>query len=601
MKKTKLFNFFLSFIIIILAISLSLLTIGSGEQSPVGDILIVDLDGHGDFNSIQSAIDASSNGDLIIINNGIYKENNIVVDKKIIIQGEHQEKTIIDCEENPGFNIESGSVIIKNLKIINTVDYSIQILRDSNKCEIEDVKIIDSQGTGIGVQAPNAKITRCNIKGKNEGIGIHLRQQGTIIEQSIVHGFGVGVMILINSNNHFINDCVFYNNEKAVDIRINSNENIITNCDISYNNYGIYIWDGSNNNLIYSNNFWKNTVNAFSERNLKNIWNNETIGNYWDDYIYDKDTVDLTGETPYVINDNNIDNKPLLRPIYTDTIRRPLGVRVTSGLDNNKPSFFWLSSLTDKEIIGYRVIIDDNIESFVEGLNTWTSPESLEDGLHIFYVKAVASDNTTSDYATITFLIDTTIDDPDEGTIIDEDEQKPGIGPYFLLIIFIIMIMILLTIFTIYYIDKIRTNISLNREKKTVKKEAPSTIAAVDLKPKSGNIDITKNLLYDMQKTVSRYVDQLDEIEKQIKKSEQNIDQDKNIISVKQKDMELWKQKLETDSYENIETKVDSIIFEKMMDKKIDVSTMNVEDKIDIVLSKHFKSFKKSDIEYEEL
>jgi hypothetical protein len=98
-----------------------------------------------------------------------------------------------------------------------------------------------------------------------------------------------------------------------------------------------------------------------------------------------------------------------------------------------------------------------------------------------------------------------------------------------------------------------------------------------------------------MQKTVGRYVEQLDEIEKQIKKSETNIDEEKNLISVKQKtkNEKLWKQNLENDSNENIETKVDSIIFEKMMDKKTDVSKMDVTDAVDTLLSKHFNTFKK--------
>jgi parallel beta-helix repeat protein len=74
---------------------------------------------------------------------------------------------------------------------------------------------------------------------------------------------------------------------------------------------------GSSNNLIYDNAFMSsgNLTNIFGASS--NSWDNGQIGNYWSDYLTmypaaaEVDSSGI-GNTPYVIDANNVDNYPLM-------------------------------------------------------------------------------------------------------------------------------------------------------------------------------------------------------------------------------------------------------------------------------------------------
>jgi len=115
----------------------------------------VDDDGPADFSSIQEAINAASDGDIIYVKEGIYYEN-VVVGSGILLVGEKAETTIID-----GINI--GSVASFSGNNVTVVSFT---LRNSGN-EWLDSGIILSQ----------AEI--CNISGnivEDNKFGIHLRE-----------------------------------------------------------------------------------------------------------------------------------------------------------------------------------------------------------------------------------------------------------------------------------------------------------------------------------------------------------------------------------------------------------------------------------------
>jgi parallel beta-helix repeat protein len=95
-----------------------------------------------------------------------------------------------------------------------------------------------------------------------------------------------------------------------------SSNNTITGNTASHNEYGICYGttdEGSPNNRIYHNNF----VNNLQHVNILttvNTWDDgyPSGGNYWSDYVGVDANGDGIGDTPYVIDENNVDRFPLM-------------------------------------------------------------------------------------------------------------------------------------------------------------------------------------------------------------------------------------------------------------------------------------------------
>ena len=76
------------------------------------------------------------------------------------------------------------------------------------------------------------------------------------------------------------------------------------------------------NNSIYNNSFINNSRQVFDnwfinpglpeELQSVNIWYNGITGNYWSDYNGTDSNEDGIGDTPYIINNLNQDNYPLI-------------------------------------------------------------------------------------------------------------------------------------------------------------------------------------------------------------------------------------------------------------------------------------------------
>lgn len=67
-----------------------------------------------------------------------------------------------------------------------------------------------------------------------------------------------------------------------------------------------------NNNSFYQNNIFDNFFNNIVYFSLSNPWDNGKVGNYYDNYNGSDTNNDGIGDTPYVINGNNVDHYPLM-------------------------------------------------------------------------------------------------------------------------------------------------------------------------------------------------------------------------------------------------------------------------------------------------
>jgi hypothetical protein len=69
------------------------------------------------------------------------------------------------------------------------------------------------------------------------------------------------------------------------------------------------------NNTLYRNSFVNNVNNVRSAKGTPvNYWDNGKQGNFWSDYTGIDNNNDGKGDTPYIIDENNQDNYPLMAP-----------------------------------------------------------------------------------------------------------------------------------------------------------------------------------------------------------------------------------------------------------------------------------------------
>ncbi len=152
--------------------------------------------------------------------------------------------------------------------------------------------------------------------------------------------------ITMNCSNTIISQNYFENN-KGISLGGNSHHNLITKNTMAGGLYGVILFDSSSNNIIfgnnitqktecgieiedasnntfYCNNFVGNTKNVNITRGLSsNFWDNDTFGNYWSDYNGTDDNGDGIGDTPYVIDNKNIDNHPLVNSVTILELETP--------------------------------------------------------------------------------------------------------------------------------------------------------------------------------------------------------------------------------------------------------------------------------------
>ncbi len=89
---------------------------------------------------------------------------------------------------------------------------------------------------------------------------------------------------------------------------------------IEDNNEGIYLWNSSKNR-IFHNNFINNNKQVEILFSV-NFWDDGHSGNYWSDYKGPDHNKDGIGDEPYIIDERNKDNYPLMKQ-YTSSLPQP--------------------------------------------------------------------------------------------------------------------------------------------------------------------------------------------------------------------------------------------------------------------------------------
>jgi parallel beta-helix repeat protein len=176
--------------------------------------------------------------------------------------------------------------------------------------------MMDHNNKGISFYDCTNSVVSGNIMAYMDQAGIHLTDSSgnTIIDNKINRTrYGPGILVQTSSENTIsANDLWF--NEESVGIKSYSTLNTVFGNNMVYNDYGVVLYNHADNNTFYHNNFANNSAQVFfqSSDNLYNKWNSTTEGNYWSNYTGVDANSDGIGDTPYIINRDNIDHYPLM-------------------------------------------------------------------------------------------------------------------------------------------------------------------------------------------------------------------------------------------------------------------------------------------------
>ena len=274
-------------------------------------------------------------------------------------------------EEDMEIPVDAGFVGIVNSKNITVKDLNLTrnsegvLFAYTENSRIENVQV-SNNSVGICLDSSSKCIITNNIASNNKGgISLGYSSNNTLTKNNIVNN-DCGIELYNSSNSIISNNTANSNEYEGIILRGLSKNNTISNNDASYNYRGIALGDSRNNtltnnianlnrqgiylvhsfnntlsknkvsnnevgicckynssnNLVYNNYF--NNMDNVGYLGGPNVWNlTKTIGknivggnylggNYWNDYNGTDTDKDGIGDTPYVIDENNMDYLPLI-------------------------------------------------------------------------------------------------------------------------------------------------------------------------------------------------------------------------------------------------------------------------------------------------
>jgi parallel beta-helix repeat protein len=188
--------------------------------------------------------------------------------------------------------------------------------------------ITDTNNWGITVGSLNNTVSKNYLTNNGDGISLSDVSNITISGNKIANST-TGINLQESSDNCLVGNTITNNTcginlarqpESSINIpgitsvrpgslHNNVSANFISDCTV-----GVQL-DHSSNNTFVHNNFIDNPTQIINlNATFANTWDNGTEGNHWSNYNGTDSDGDGIGDTPYIIDENNQDNYPLMNP-----------------------------------------------------------------------------------------------------------------------------------------------------------------------------------------------------------------------------------------------------------------------------------------------
>ena len=162
------------------------LLVAAPTQAVSAATLTVCPDGTCAYTSIQTAINAATPGDTILVGNGTYNDD-LVINKALTLQGENQATVIIDVPlaGSYGIYINASDVFLEGFTLQNGPTYGIKSAAGSN-FTLRNVTVKDTGRSGVDLNGVNdGVIENVTVSGAKSGVGIALSDSNRVTVRNV--------------------------------------------------------------------------------------------------------------------------------------------------------------------------------------------------------------------------------------------------------------------------------------------------------------------------------------------------------------------------------------------------------------------------------
>ena len=295
-----------------------------------------------DYLKIADAVGNATAGDTIFFRNGIYEgpiDETVIIDKPLTLIGQSAESTILNLHPNytetwiltQSFISADDAIIINanDVKLANLTLHFISEIRVNGVRAQITCNNIQSGSTvkGLIINGSECNVTnntvlgRINLSGSSNLIshnGFYSLILQSSDENTIDSNWFKYLQLQASNSNTILGNNVSYENVQYIIEISNSTDNIFqgNRVEAVYWNTNLKLGTQAQNNTFYGNTFIGEDELVVADASAcGNSWDNGVYGNFWSNYNGTDIWGDGIGDEPYIIDRNNQDRYPLMKPL----------------------------------------------------------------------------------------------------------------------------------------------------------------------------------------------------------------------------------------------------------------------------------------------